>query len=63
MKPDIEKIVRHRANIYQPKKITFFGSYAYGKPDAGSDLDLLIIKKTSERFIVRYNTKKDDFHG
>jgi predicted nucleotidyltransferase len=38
---------------YQPEKVIIFGSYAYGKPDSESDLDLLIIKKTDERPIDR----------
>jgi len=38
---------------YQPDKIILFGSYAYGHPDRDSDIDLLIIKDTSERPIDR----------
>jgi len=38
---------------YQPSKIVLFGSYAYGQPDRDSDIDLLIIKDTSERPIDR----------
>lgn len=62
-KTELNKIVKRVIDTYEPEKITLFGSYAYGKPDADSDLDLLIIKETSERFIVRYNRKKDDIHG
>jgi predicted nucleotidyltransferase len=50
---EIDKIVRRVVDIYQPEKIILFGSYAYGEPHADSDLDLLIIKKTPERFINR----------
>jgi predicted nucleotidyltransferase len=32
------------------------GSYAYGKPRRDSDIDLLVIKETSERFIDRWVT-------
>ncbi len=53
-KAEIEKIVRQVIDAYQPEKIILFGSYAYGKPDSDSDLDLLIIKKTSDRFIDRW---------
>ncbi len=45
----IEKIKRD----YQPEKIILFGSFAYGKPNKDSDVDLLIIKKTNERPIDR----------
>ena len=39
---------------YQPQKIVLFGSYAYGNQDEDSDVDLLIIKDTSDRFIDRW---------
>jgi predicted nucleotidyltransferase len=38
---------------YQPEKIILYGSYAYGKPNAESDIDFLIIKDTPERAIER----------
>jgi predicted nucleotidyltransferase len=38
---------------YAPEKIILYGSFAYGVPDANSDIDLLIIKKTSERPLDR----------
>ena len=28
---------------FQPEKIILFGSYAYGTPDANSDVDLLVV--------------------
>jgi predicted nucleotidyltransferase len=28
---------------FQPEKIVLFGSYAYGKPDNDSDVDLLVV--------------------
>ena len=46
-------IVEHIVADYQPEKIILFGSYAYGQPHADSDIDLLIIKNTSERPIDR----------
>jgi len=53
-KAELDKIVAQLVNSYRPEKIFLFGSYAYGQPDADSDLDLLIIKRTSERFIDRW---------
>jgi len=53
IRAELNKIVRQVVDAYHPQKILLFGSYAYGKPDADSDLDLLIIKKTSQRFIDR----------
>ena len=56
---ELDKIVKQVVAAYQPDKIILFGSYAYGKPSADSDLDLLIIKKTAERFIDRWtNVRK-----
>jgi predicted nucleotidyltransferase len=28
---------------FHPEKVVLFGSYAYGKPDEGSDVDLLVV--------------------
>lgn len=41
----VEKIVRD----YGPERVVLFGSYAYGEPTADSDVDLLVVKATSER--------------
>ncbi|MFQ5796306.1 MAG: nucleotidyltransferase domain-containing protein [Candidatus Bipolaricaulia bacterium] len=41
---------------YAPQKVILFGSYADGSPGPDSDIDLLIIKETSERFIDRWVT-------
>ena len=47
------KLVNRLKEKYQPEKIILYGSYAYGTPDEGSDIDLLIIKQTSDRPIDR----------
>ncbi len=39
---------------YAPQKVILFGSYAYGNPHPDSDIDLLIIKETSQRYIDRW---------
>jgi len=41
---------------YAPEKILLFGSYARGDQDAFSDVDLVIIKETEERFLDRLET-------
>ena len=51
----IRKIVERLVTAYPPEKIILFGSYAYGKPHPDSDIDLLIIKATDERFLERMN--------
>jgi len=51
-----ELIVRITDKIrtqYHPQKIILFGSYAWGNPTQDSDLDLLIVKKTNERYTRR----------
>ena len=39
----IRKLVREIAGRFEPEKIILFGSYAYGKPDGDSDVDLLVV--------------------
>ena len=43
LRPAIQKIV---AGL-RPEKVILFGSYAYGTPSPHSDVDLLVIMKTS----------------
>lgn len=41
---------------YKPSKVILFGSHAQGNQNVDSDIDLLIIKDTEERFIDRWCT-------
>lgn len=56
----IEKVIQGIVEIlrqdYAPQQIILFGSYAEGNQRRDSDIDLLIIKETSERFIDRWVT-------
>ncbi len=54
LKEVVEKIV----NYYKPQKIILYGSYAYGKPDDSSDIDLFIIKNTSKSRMARFKEIK-----
>lgn len=47
------KIVSLLVDKYQPEKVILFGSAAIGKASQGSDIDLVVIKKTSKRFYDR----------
>lgn len=38
---------------YKPEKIILFGSAARGDADAYSDIDLIVIKDTDQRFVQR----------
>jgi uncharacterized protein len=42
-KSKIQEAVNRLVNTYQPLSIYLFGSYAWGKPHAESDLDFLIV--------------------
>jgi len=44
IKPLVSKIV----DKYNPDKIYLFGSYAWGNPTIDSDVDLFIVKNTTE---------------
>jgi uncharacterized protein len=52
----VQEIVRRLVAEYAPEKIILFGSYAHGEPHADSDIDLLIVKDTTERFLGRMDT-------
>ena len=46
----VEKIIKS----YFPQKVILFGSSVKGRQHSDSDIDLLIIKDTKERFIDRW---------
>lgn len=45
----IRAVARRIAERFQPEKVILFGSYAYGKPGPESDVDLLVVMRTSLR--------------
>ena len=63
VKDTIQRILDKLVTGYAPQKVILYGSYAYGKPDRDSDIDLLIIKDTSERFIDRWVTVQQILTG
>ncbi len=52
MNPIIQNII-DQLKPYQPEKIILFGSYALGNFTKNSDVDLLVIKKTTQPFLER----------
>jgi predicted nucleotidyltransferase len=52
----VRGIVEKLVTEYAPQRVILFGSLAYGNPRSDSDIDLLIIKETSERFLDRWVT-------
>lgn len=55
-KQAIRAILEKLVAVYAPQRVILFGSYAYGTPEPDSDIDLLIIKETSQPFIDRWVT-------
>jgi len=49
----LERLVNVLKEHYEPEKVILFGSYAYGRPNQDSDIDLLIIKETDKPFFQR----------
>ena len=49
----LQRILRRLVEGYQPRQVILFGSLAYGRSDEDSDIDLLIIKETSETPLER----------
>lgn len=56
VRKNIQRMLDKLIAGYAPQKVILFGSYAWGDPRPDSDIDLLIIKDTSERFIDRWST-------
>jgi len=50
---EIKKIIEQIVKGYKPEKIILFGSFASDKAKENSDVDLVVIKKTKERFTAR----------
>lgn len=44
----IQEIAGKIVKISQPEKIILFGSWAWGHPNSDSDVDLCVIKKTTD---------------
>lgn len=49
----IQEIADKIVKEYQPEKIILFGSYAWGKPNEDSDVDLFVVKESCENKIER----------
>jgi len=48
---------------YDPLRVIVFGSFARGDTHEGSDLDLIVVKDTDERFFDRIGRVRDAAHG
>ena len=45
----IRQVAREIGQRYHPRKVILFGSYAYGEPEEGSDVDLLVVMDSEKR--------------
>ncbi|MFO7541161.1 MAG: nucleotidyltransferase domain-containing protein [Chloroflexota bacterium] len=50
---ELERFLPILQQEYNPEKIVLFGSAASGQTDDWSDLDLVIVKETDQRFLDR----------
>jgi len=48
----IQEIANNIAKKHKPDKVILFGSYAWGKPNENSDVDLMVVKKTKNTRIA-----------
>ncbi len=53
MEKRLEGVVDTLKRDYHPEKIILYGSLARGKVHRWSDIDLVVIKKTTQRFLDR----------
>jgi predicted nucleotidyltransferase len=49
----LDEVTRRLEVEFQPEQVWLFGSHAWGQPDEGSDLDLLVVVRQSEETPVR----------
>jgi predicted nucleotidyltransferase len=59
----IDAVVQKIVQEFRPEKVILFGSYAYGKPNADSDVDLLIVAESNERPAQRATRAYRAVHG
>lgn len=49
----LKEVTKRLAAEFQPEQVWLFGSHAWGQPDEGSDLDLLVVVRESQEPPVR----------
>ena len=59
----INAVVRKIVDAFNPEKVILFGSYAYGKPNIDSDVDMLVVMESDERPAVRTTRVIKVVHG
>lgn len=59
----IKKITSKIVDDLRPEKVILFGSYAWGKPNQDSDVDLFIIKKNKKDFLKEQQKTRRIING
>jgi predicted nucleotidyltransferase len=49
----LSEVTSRLAAEFQPEQMWLFGSHAWGRPDEGSDIDLLVVVRDSDEPPVR----------
>lgn len=49
----LDEVTRRLAAEFKPEQVWLFGSHAWGQPEEGSDLDLLVVVAESDESPVR----------
>lgn len=63
MQEKIQEMANKIAQEFKPEKIILFGSYAWGEPHEDSDVDLFIVKDSSEKRIERARKARSAIWG
>jgi predicted nucleotidyltransferase len=54
---EIQRYCTAIAAAFKPSRIILFGSHAYGKPDADSDVDVLVVMPGAKKSDIRIATQ------
>ena len=63
LKKVIDEIVSQLITRYKPEKIVLFGSAAEGITRSDSDIDIVVVKNTPQRFYDRLSTVRSLIHA
>lgn len=59
----VEGITRHLRQKPEVRRVVLFGSYAAGRRDLRTDLDLLVVMESSEDFVTRTARLHTELHS
>ena len=56
---EVQEVAQHIVARFCPQKVILFGSYAYGQPHEGSDVDLLVVISHPPSRQEAWNAKRE----